>query len=678
MRIGIASYNSGDYDTAEKYFLAIWDTSSPSSIDGLVPLYYSKLLENRGRSERAVEILEIYLSDSVDRRSEILVRLAELYSRAGQFVKAEARLDEFFEDYSESSFFYEAAYLKAYLCYKGDRTDEALEWVDRAYSTDSRGERTASLLRLESVLLKQKGAYSRAADKLVRYLDYQPEDSAAALDLLRLRFMIKDYKSVLVESVDFKWRSDIREKNIQAYLLSSYLSGLSAIAVSDYGRAVSELSLLTPVNTTDADLSEIYPYALFYKGWALYRNADYLKAMSAFDELVETRPESQSAVEAAYLAGWCGYITGDYEKSSAYFLKYSGLSGNDERGRFMYAKNLAALERYREAANIFAEISRENEDSGLADDALFEKAALHALMGDPEQAATDYEYLFRRYGGKLAEEGMFRRGEIYYAAGDFEAASEAYYEFRMNYPRSSMFDAALYWGGMSLRENGEGFGAALLWEKLIDNYRESVFRAPAMLKAAEVYAEADDYSSALAMYEQCRLEYPGTDRASTAANESEKLRLLINGLSEREAELNVIITREGGAGSPEGRRAMIELSALYISMGGSDLKPAKSMLEQVAGHAADDPEAAADAQFYLGEYYYRQNNFTEAVKAFIKTAGINPGDKDSSARALYRAADTAILAGSPGDAKELISRLKTHYPGTEWAVEADRLLGEAE
>ena len=105
MRIGIASYNSGDYDTAEKYFLAIWDTSSPSSIDGLVPLYYSKLLENRGRSERAVEILEIYLSDSVDRRSEILVRLAELYSRAGQFVKAEARLDEFFEDYSDHLFF---------------------------------------------------------------------------------------------------------------------------------------------------------------------------------------------------------------------------------------------------------------------------------------------------------------------------------------------------------------------------------------------------------------------------------------------------------------------------------------------------------------------------------------------------------------------------------------------
>ena len=678
MRIGIASYNSGDFVTAEKYFLVIWDTSSPAEINGLVPLYYSKLLENKGRSDRAVELLEIFLAGSEDRRSEILVRLAELYARDGSFGKAESRLDEFFNAFSESSFFYEAAYLKAFLSYKGGRIDEALEWIGRSYASDTGGERTASLLRLESILLKKKNNFRSAADKLVRYLDYQPDDAAASLDLIRLRFMLKDYETVLVDSVDFKWRTEVRDDDSAAYLLSSYLGGLSAIALSDYPRAVNELSLLSPVNTEAAGLAEIYPYALFYKGWALYRNAEYLKAMSTFDELVETRPDSDSAAEAAYLAGWCGYITGDYEKSSSYFLKYSSIAGEDERGRFMYAKNLAALERYREAANIFAEISRENEESPLADDALFEKAALHALMGDAGQASEDYRYLFRKYGGRLAEEGMFRRGEIFYAAGDYKESADAYYEFRMNFPQSSMFDAALYWGGVSLRENGEGFGAALLWEKIINGYRDSVFRAPAMLKTAEVYADADDYSAALEMYEQCRLEYPGTDRASTASNESEKLRLLINGLSEREAELNVIITREGGSGSPEGRRAMIELSALYISMGGSDLKPAKSMLEQVAEYETEDPEAAADAQFYIGEYNYRQNNFSAAVKAFIKAAEINPGDKDSSARALYRAADTAILAGSRNDAQELISRLKTHYPGTEWAVEAGRLLGEAE
>jgi len=678
MRIGIASYNSGDIDTAEKYFLTIWDTSSPSLISGLVPLYYSKLLERRGKSDRAVELLEIYLSESDDHRSGILVRLAELYARSGFLGKAESRLDEFFKDYSESTFFYEAAYLKSFISYKDERIDEALEWVGRAYSADSRGDRTASLLRLESILLKKKGDYKSAADKLIRYLDYQPEDVAASLDLFRLRFMLKDYETLLVESVDFKWRSDVRDNHLSAYLLTSYLSGLSSIAVSDYGRAVNELSLISPVNTEEAGLAEIYPYALFYKGWALYRDVEYLHAMSVFDELIENHPDSPSATEAAYLAGWCGYILGDYESSSAYFLKYAGLAGDDERGHFMYAKNLAALERYREAVSIFAEITRENEDSQLADDALFEKAAIHALMGDAEQAASDYEFLYHKYGGRLAEEGMFRRGELYYDNNDFSAAAAAYYDFRRNYPRSTMYDAALYWGGMSLRENGEGFGAALLWENIINNYRESIFRAPAMLKTAEVYADADDFSSALSMYEQCRLEYPGTDRAATAANESEKLRLLINGLSEREAELNVIITREGGAGSSEGRLAMIELSALYISMGGSDLKPAMSMLTQVAGHAAEDPAAAADAQFYIGEYYYRQNNFPKAVKAFVETAGINPADKDSSARALYRAADTAVLAGSREDAEELIKRLKTHYPGTEWAVEADRLLEEAE
>ena len=173
---------------------------------------------------------------------------------------------------------------------------------------------------------------------------------------------------------------------------------------------------------------------------------------------------------------------------------------------------------------------------------------------------------------------MFRRGELYYSAGEYAKSAEAYYDFRRYFPNSGMFDAALYWGGMALKANGEGFGAALLWEKVINNYRDSVFRAPSMLMTAEVYAAADDYTAALAMYEQCRLEYPGTERSAVAANESEKIRLLLDGLSPKEAELNVAITREGGSGSPEGRRAMIELSALYISMGGEDLKPAISML----------------------------------------------------------------------------------------------------
>ena len=678
MRIGIASYNAGDLKTAEKYFLTIWDTSAPADIDGLVPLYYSKILDKNENSSRAIEILEIYLSESSGRRAEILVRLAELYANSYESGRAETLLDEFFKDYSEFDFFYEAAYLKSFICYKDKRYVEALEWVSRAYSSDSRGERTASLLRLESGLLKNTGDYQASADKLERYLGYHPDDIRAGLDLLRLRFLLKEYQTILVQSIDFKWRTDVRDSDLQAYLLSSYMSGLSAIAVSDYSRAVDELSLITPVNASDSGLLEIYPYSLFYKGWALYREADYAKAVAAFDELVKTYPESESAPEAAYLAGWSEYILEDFENSSTYFLKYTGLAADDERGRFMYAKNLTALERYREAANIFAEITHKDESSPLADDALFEKAALHALMGDPTQAASDYEYLYRKYGGKLAEEGMFRRGELFYTSGDFEAAASAYYDFRRNYPSSRMFDAALYWGGMALNENGEGFGAALLWENIIDNYPESIFRAPAMLKAAAVYSDSGDYSAALAMYERCRLEYPETERASTASDESEKLRLLIGGLSEREAELNVIITREGGAGSPEGRRAMIDLSALYISMGGSDLKPAMSMLKQVAEYQDEDPEAAADARFYIGEYYYRQNDYSQAVKSFLDAAGTNPSDKDSSARALYRAADTAVLADSIDDAKELIKRLKNYYPGTEWAVEADKLLKGAE
>lgn len=677
MRVGIASYNSGDLSRAKSYFLKIWDTSEPSVIDGLVPLYFSKILEMDGNSGRAVELLEIYLAESDDRRAEILVNLAGLYTKKADWGRAESRLDEYFGEFAENELFAEAAYLKAYNCYKTGRWDEALEYVSRAYSSDTGGERTASLLRLESTLLKKTGDYSRSADKLVRYLELQPQDTTAGLDLLRLRFLMKDWDTILVEGLEYKWKEEVKSGNGKQYILSSYMSGLSAIAAGDYSRAVNELALINRIKSESAGLFDIYPFALYYMGWAYYRTADYQNAVLSFDELLSEFPDSEAVSDASYLAGWSEYLLGNYENSSRFFLKYSQYSSNDERGRFMYAKNLTALEHYREAADIFADLSRDA-DSGLADDAVFEKASIYALMGDYRQASDDYEYLHQQYGGKLAEEGYFRRGELFYSAEDYTEAADAFYDFRRYYPESSMFDAALYWGGMSLEAEGEGFGAALLWENIIDDYKESIFRAPAMLKSASVYSESGDYSSALGMYERCRLEYPGTDRAAQASDESEKLRLLLNGLSEAEAELNVIITREGGAGSPEGRRAMIDLSALYISMGGSDLKPAFSMLKQVVEHQAEDPAAAADAQYYIGEYYYRQNKFTDSVKAFIEAAGINIEDKDSSARALYRAAETAVTAGSLGDAVKLVKRLDDFYPGSEWAAEAGKLLKEGE
>lgn len=676
MRIGVASYNAKEYKMAEKYLLSVWDTSSPEEMSAIAPLYYSKILERNGNTKRAIDILEVFFSNSSDMQEEILIRLAELYIKNGEYIKADERLNIFFEMFTNSKLNSEAAYLKAFVCFKKEDYKEALDYSSMAYTSDKGGSRNASLLRLESSIYKKMEDYTKSADKLLRYIDYQPNDVRSTLELLKVNFLLKKYDKVLADSIKLKQTSGLKENSPYSYLISSYLAGLSAIALSDYNSAIKELTPLTPENSNKAGLNKIYPYALYYKGWAFYKMSDYKAASLLFNELITKYPASVPAPEAAYLAGWCEYISGNYDKSSSFFVRYSSLAGNEESGRFMYAKSLVELGRYAEAAEIFAEIPRNNADSTLADDALFEKASLNATLGNTSQAISDYEYLYKRYGGKLAEEGMFRRAELFYSTEDYKTAVTAFYEFRINFPNSNLFDAALYWGGMAQLKNEEDFGAALLWESLIDNYKDSVFRAEAMLKTASVYQNSGDYQEALKLYEKCRLEYAGTEKATTASFEAEKIRYIMSGLSEKEAELNAVITKEGGSATKKGRQAMVKLASLYISMGEDDLKPALSMLEEIVSKKKKDPETAADAQYYIAENYYRHNKYSEAVKAFVEAAGIYPENKDSSARALYRATHTAIIAESKGDAENIVQQLKDYYPGSAWAIEAEKLLQE--
>jgi TolA-binding protein len=467
---------------------------------------------------------------------------------------------------------------------------------------------------------------------------------------------------------------DLAEDNPYVHLLSNYLRGLSEISRKRYASALEALNKVSKEGTDRENLSVIWPYTLYYQGWAHYRSGEYEAARNRMTVLLETEPSHPLFPESLFLAGWASFSLADYRSSSQYFARLAKMNtAESDKSAFLQARSLMNLRDLDTAAVLLKTHYTTRPNSSFADDALFEYAGIQAELGKSAEAADAYARLANSYPqSPLAEESLYKRGEVYSAGGRYQQAKDAFYEYRTRFPRGRLVDAALYWGGLASYELGERFGAVLHWERLLDNYPLSPFRPDALRRTAEVYADRGDQKKAMELYTLLIEEYPEEAAVYNTAQKIDELRYLLQGLSDREAVLSSIIGAEGGARTAKGREAMIELSRLYIYEGSRRMGLALEMLQKVVDRG--EPVTAAQAQFLIGEYYYRKSEPVQAAREFLQAGYLNPDDPDQLAASIYRAAEMMYLAGNMTDVRELVGRLEQHFAGSQWTEEAKKLL----
>ena len=678
LRIGIETFQEQKYDLSRSYFQRIWNLRESATIDGLVPLYLAELQVIGLRPREAVTILESFIAYSDSRRELILFRLGGIYLEIDSWSDATRTLDTFLTEFPESKYFSEGAYFSAYAYYRNGEYTNSLAHIRDVLQAAKGGAFTDKLLRLQSVLYKQTGELPAAIDTLREYIPLQPGDSPARMDLIKLLFRIRSYDEVLTEVSVIENVTPFNEPESAFFLLSQYMYGLSLIANHEYASAAETLEAISAAAVRKAGLDLIYPYTLFYRGWSYYREAEYPTAENNFAEFVEVSQDHELYNRAAYLAGWCAFVEGQYSRAERYLLSAAGGEDADLniKADFMRAKSLSGQSRFDEAAIVFENIYLENRNGSFADDAIFEYAGALSTLNKLDESVATYKSLYDGYStSPLAEESMYKRGELLFEAARFEEAREAFYEHRISFPRGVLYDAALYWGGMASFESGEPFGAVLLWEKLIESYEESAFRADALLRTAEVYEDSGDFRKALNYYGELISVYPDEAEAIDVGSRAEKLRYLILGQGEREAELSVIIGQEH-SNTQAGREAILELARIYIFKSGTKQNLAPPLLEELIVKSDDDPATAAQAQYLFGEYYYRKNDLGRAANEFLKTIAINPDDRDLAAQSIYRAAEMAKLAGNLEEAIELVRRIEKAFPSSQWVDEGKRLIEE--
>jgi TolA-binding protein len=678
VQVGVESYQQGKLDLAEYFLNKVWSFPDKADIGETVPLYLAEISIQAGDLNGAAAILEQYLAENPKGTDLTELKLGDVRLLQGDFQEAERIYSKYLEGHPESSIYNEALYLLAYAELRGGDLSSALalaeDQLERRTDPAYRDLR-ADWYKLAVVAYRRRGDTEAAVNRLQDYMELYPEDLGARIEALKLQFARKNFQAIVTETDRLRREfPDLETRDPYVYLLSNYLRGLAQISRKRYDGALEALNRLAEEEVRQAGLDVIWPYTLYYQAWAHYRQGDYEAARERVTMLLQTFPAHPLLPQGLFLAGWVSFSMADYRSASQYFARLAKMNTPEsDKSAFLQARSLINMRDLDAASVLLKTHYTTRPQSAFADDALFEYAGIQAEMGKTTAAAEAYARLASSYPqSPLAEEALYKRGEVYSAGGRYQEAKDAYYEYRTRFPRGKLVDAALYWGGLAAYQLGERFEAVLHWERLLENYPLSPFRPDALRRTAEVYADRGDQSKAIELYTLLNEEYPEEAAVYNTAQRIDELRYSLQGLSDREAVLSSIIGAEGGAATSKGREAMIELSRLYIYEGSRRMDLALEMLQKVVDRG--EPVSASQAQFLIGEYYYRKSEPVKAAGEFLKAGYLNPDDQDQMAASIFRAAEMMYLAGNMTDVRELVGRLEQHFPDSQWTEEGKKLM----
>jgi len=657
LRVGAGAFRDGRTDLARSYFLRIAALLPPERVDPEVPIYLAEISAREGGIAEAYALLSAAAPFSGEREALLKTRLGWYALRLGKWQDARAALAEALKaaPKGEAAKAQQAAeteratraYL-SYALYRLENADDALTALDGADAVGLPG-----MARLRAELLRKAGP---------------PADLRAA---------------------------------------AGYLSGISAASVGNFSLALSRLDDARAAGYSR--LGDAAPWASYYRAWALYRLARFPEAKTAFDAFLREAPAHPRAYSAAYLAAWSAANAGDYPAAVASARRAADLAaasppvlpaGSDAavalaRAAFLEGTFRASLKDWDASIAAYdrAAAARSSaHPSGFtpyAVKALFERAATLELAERIDQADQAFAALQRAFpNDPFAEEAAYRRGELMFRAKRWAAADERFAAYRDAYRSGERLDGALYFGGLALSSSGKVDAGILLWERLLSDRKASRYRFPASFAVARAYREKRDWEAAFRAYTSAIAEFGDQARRAGAAEEADVLRYLMTGISEKAARLHVVLTKEGGAATPAGRAAALELARFYIRES-AQREAGLSLLDELVAARSDDPVSAAEAAFLKGDYYglVGVDAYDRSALAYLDAAGYAAAaaaDARTSAgvsvraefvpEALFRAASMRMKAGRKESAAEVLATLVKNYPSSSWTSQARRLV----
>lgn len=617
-------YTQKNYDKALPEFLAIEHTAQYKNI---VPYYIVQIYYLQGEYDEVYERAEYLLSNDPDNdnNAELHRVLGEIYYNDGKYDKAEQHFAEYERLANAKGLATERQdiYLWGLSAYNQKEWQKAVDALNKVKKEDDELSQSTcfylgnAYMEMEQIQQAQM-SYSAAAR-------YSFNDTIREEALFNYALTTYQSSTALGESVtaftDF----------IKQYPNSQYKDKAVELLCDVFLSSKNYQSALTALNEIESPtqrMLETKQYLRYQIGTDAYiqgKNALAIQYLTAVIDSAFIDPSSIILTDSYYWRSEAYYKTGKYDEARQDLVTFSKRQNVQQSTNYplsQYAMGYAYFSQkdYKNAQTAFLQyIQTADKESDTYPDALNRLGDTYFNERDFVNAENYYAKVIA-LGKTGTDYATFQRG---YALGLLRRYADkinVLEKLVKQYPKSDYADDALYEIARAELQRENNQAAIEAYERLLSTYPNSTLARKAALEKGMIYYNEKNYTQAIDSYKQVIRNYPGSEEAYAALDGLEAAYIETDNINEYLAYTKSLGRINMKTTTADDSLTYITAERQYILQ---NYPQAIAGLGKYISQYCAGGRYCTNAQYYLADSYYRQNQKTEALAEYKKLADIN-------------------------------------------------------
>jgi len=531
------------------------------------------------------------------------------------------RMDKFTRDYPESSNLNAANYELAKLQYNAKAYKDAIASFNQVDVFELTADELAEFhfklgycyLKTDN-LDKAKGDFFEVKDKENKY------SSPATYYFAHIAFIQKNYETALKHFQ--KLTKDETFKNIVPYYI--------ARIYSFQGKYEELPGIAIPLLTDDkskrsAELSRLI-------GDAYYRTGKYTEAIPYLEKSADTKLGSISTADAYELA-FSYYRTNQFEKAIKYFQTAATKQDSLSQSAYYHLGDCFIHTNQKTfASNAFLSAYKIGADKTITEDALFNYAKLSIeLSYNPYNEAVKalQKYLSDYPSSPRADEAYGYLTDLYLITKNYKDALASIEKIKSrNGDMDRAYQKIAYYRGIELFNDNDLAGAITMLTRAAGDNSDKAISATAIYWIGESFYRQNKYDAAAGQY-------------------------------------NKFLLSPGAIGLPIFSTANYNLGYCYFKQ--KDYDKASLAFRKFIADKRADVKLVADAKLRLGDAYYMDKQYAEAINYYQQAIDGNSTDADY---ALFQVAMSDGVSSDPNKKISELQKLIKQYPRSAYLDDA--------